>query len=349
GGRLSHPGGDPLTAQAVADLVGGRLCGAGELVLRRVRSLELAGSDDLSVCSGSRWLPALARTRAGAVLLPEELAESPGPATRIVVEDPMKSVAMVAAGLYPARPGPGVDATARIGAGAVIGAGCCVEAYAVIGAGAVVGDETIVGAQSVIGERAVIGPQCVIGPRVVVEREVTIGARVRVKSGAVIGGDGFGFISSVHGHDRVPQTGGCIIGDDVEIGSCTCIDRGSLDDTVIGAGTKIDNLVHIAHNVHLGRHCLVMMGVGVSGSTRVGDGVVLAGQAGLVGHIEIGDGARIGAQAGVIASVPAGATVSGYPARPHRDYLRAQAALFRLAEHVDALEELARKAEDAET
>ena len=118
---------------------------------------------------------------------------------------------------------------------------------------------------------------------------------------------------------------------------------------MIGAGTKIDNLVHIGHNVHLGRHCLVMMGVGVSGSTRVGDGVVLAGQAGLVGHIEIGDGARIGAQAGVIASVPAGATVSGYPARRHRDFLRAQAALFRLAEHVDTLEDIARKAEDAET
>lgn len=318
-------------------------------MLRRVRSLELAGPTELSVCAGTRWLEALARSQAGAVLVAEAQADAPGPATRIVVSDPMRAVAAVAARLYPTPPAPGVDPTARVGLGVVMGANCRIDAYAVIGDGVVLGDGVTVGAHTVIGNGTAIGQQAMLAAHVTVDRDVIIGERVRIKSGAVIGGDGFGFLSSANGHERIPQTGGCIIGDDVEIGSCSCVDRGSLDDTVIGAGTKIDNLVHIGHNVHLGSHCLVMMGVGVSGSTRVGDGVVLAGQAGLVGHIEIGDGARIGAQAGVIASVPAGATVSGYPARPHRDYLRAQAALFRLAQHVDALERLVRKADDVET
>src|SRR5690606_36304929 len=219
----------------------------------------------------------------------------------------------------------------------------------VIGDRVVLGADVVIGAHTVIGDDTVIGSGTILAPRVVIDRAVTIGERVIVKSGAVLGGDGFGFLSSRSGHDRVPQTGGCIIGNQVEIDSSSCVDRGSLDDTVIGEGTKIDNLVHIGHNVHLGRNCLVMMGVGVSGSTRVGDGVVLAGQAGLVGHIEVGDGARIGAQAGVIASVPAGATVSGYLARPHREYLRAQSALYRLAAHVDALEQLAKRAADGET
>ncbi len=133
----------------------------------------------------------------------------------------------------------------------------------------------------------------------------------------------------------------------MEVGANSCIDRGSLDDTVIGSGTKIDNLVHVAHNVRIGRNCLLMAGVGVSGSTRLGDGVILAGQSGVIGHVALGDGVRVGAQAGVISSIEAGATVSGFPARNHREFLRAQAALYRLAPHVAALEALLRREDDA--
>lgn len=317
------------------------------MTLRRVRSLERARPDELAVCSGPRFRTALATTAAGAVLLPAECAADPGPAVRIVVEDPMRAMVTVSRALQAAEePPPGVDPTARLGAGVRLGDGCRIEAGAVIGAGVIVGDRTTIGALAVVEAGVTLGSDVILGPRVVIHAGSRLGDRVRCKAGAVIGGPGFGFLSSEAGHERVPQLGGCILEDDVEVGSNSCIDRGSLDDTLIGQGTKIDNLVHVAHNVRIGRHCLLMAGVGVSGSTRIGDGVILAGQAGLVGHIEIGDGARVGAQAGVISSVPPGAAVSGYPARSHREYLRAQAALYRLAPHVAALEALLRRQTD---
>jgi UDP-3-O-[3-hydroxymyristoyl] glucosamine N-acyltransferase len=337
-----------MTAQAVADLVGGRLSGAGDLVIRRVRSLERAEPDELGVCSGGRWLAALAATRAGAVLMGADTADAPGPTTRIVVDDPMRAMAMVAAALSGQNgAGTGIDSTARIGAGVQLGAGCRVGAYAVIGNNVSIGAGVSVGPLSVIESDVKLGEDSVVEPRATIHSGAQVGARVLIQSGAVIGGQGFGFLSSPAGHERVPQVGGCILEDDVEVGAGSCIDRGSLDDTVVGQGTKIDNLVHVAHNVRIGKHCLIMAGVGIAGSTRIGDGVVLAGQAGLAGHLEVGNGARIGAQAGVISSVPDGASYSGYPARPHREALRAQAALYRLAAHVDALEALVDREDDA--
>lgn len=313
-----------------------------------VRSLERAGPTDLAHCAGARWLEALATTAAGAVLVAPEFAEAPGPATRIVVDDPTEAIVRVATAFHDRDDfDAGIDPTARIGAGATIGAGTRIEAYVVIGDDVTIGAGSRVGAHCVIEAGARLGNAVWLDAHVVVHHDVRLGDRVRCKSGAVIGGDGFGFLSSTKGHARIPQVGGCILEDDVDVGAGSCIDRGSLDDTVIGAGTKIDNLVHIAHNARLGRNCLVMAGVGVSGSTKVGDRVVLAGQAGLVGHIEIGDDARIGAQAGVIASVPPRGTVSGYPARPHREFLRAQAALYRLAPHIEALEALLNREPDA--
>jgi UDP-3-O-[3-hydroxymyristoyl] glucosamine N-acyltransferase len=330
-----------LTAQAVADLVGGRLSGPGEVVLSRVRSLALAGPEALAACAAPRWLEAMATSRAGAVLVGLEHAEAPGPATRIIVEDPRRAIATAAGVLHPdPLPVHGIAPTAIIGRGAVLGAGVRVGHHAVVGEDVVIGPGTVIGPHVVLESGVVLGGDVRLDPHVVVHAGSILGDRVHCQSGAVVGSPGFGFLSTASGHERVPQVGGCLIGDDVEIGAGSCIDRGSLEDTVIGRGTKLDNLVHIGHNVHLGQHCLVMAGVGVSGSTRIGDGVVLAGQAGLVGHIEVGDGARIGAQAGVIASVPAGGAVSGYPARPHREFLRAQAALYRLAPHVAALEAL---------
>jgi UDP-3-O-[3-hydroxymyristoyl] glucosamine N-acyltransferase len=167
-----------------------------------------------------------------------------------------------------------------------------------------------------------------------------LGARVNVHSGARIGSDGFGYVYHGGAHNKVPHVGGCVIGDDVEIGANTTIDRGSIDDTVVGRGSKIDNLVHLGHNVRIGERCLVMAQVGIAGSAVVGDDVIIAGQAGLGGHIRIGNGARIAGQAGVFGDVPAGETWSGYPARPHREALRASGALFRLAGMMRRLEKL---------
>jgi UDP-3-O-[3-hydroxymyristoyl] glucosamine N-acyltransferase len=163
---------------------------------------------------------------------------------------------------------------------------------------------------------------------------------VVVHSGARIACDGFGYVFREGRHEKIPHVGGCVIEDDVEIGANSTIDRGSIDDTVVGAGTKIDNLVHIGHNVRIGRLCLIMAQVGIAGSSRVGDGVILAGQVGLSGHLEVGDGARLGAQAGVFGNVPAGESWSGYPARPHREALRAHAALFKLSGMIKQLERL---------
>lgn len=335
-----------LTAQAVADLVGGRLSGDGAVPLGRVRSLERARPDELAVCSGPRFRDALAASRAGAVLLPPECADDPGPATRIIVDDPMRAMVRVATALEGSGPPAGIDPSAQIGTGVRLGAGCRVAAGVVIGDGVTIGDRTSIGPLTVIEAAVTVGADVALGPRVVVHHGSRLGDRVVCKAGAVIGGPGFGFLSSADGHARVPQVGGCHLEDDVEIGSNSCIDRGSLDDTVIGRGTKIDNLVHVAHNVRIGRNCLLMAGVGVSGSTRIGDGVILAGHSGVVGHVQIGDGARIGGQAGVISSVAAGESVSGFPARPHLEFLRAQVALYRLAPHVAALEALLRREQD---
>lgn len=282
------------------------------------------------------------------MLLPSECAGDPGPATRIVVAEPMRAMVRVAEALEGNQPDPpGIDPTARLGVGVQLGEGCRIGAGTVIGDAVTIGARTRIGPLSVVEAGVVIGRDAIIGPRVVLHAGSRLGDRVHCKAGAIIGGPGFGFLSSESGHDRVPQLGGCILEDDVEVGSNSCVDRGSLDDTLIGAGTKIDNLVHVAHNVRIGRHCLLLAGVGVSGSTRIGDSVILAGQAGVIGHIEIGDGARIGGQAGVTTSVPAGAAYSGFPARSHREFLRAQAALYRLAPHVAALEALLRDKRDA--
>jgi UDP-3-O-[3-hydroxymyristoyl] glucosamine N-acyltransferase len=336
-----------LTAQAVADLVGGRLLGDGTVVLRTIRALDSAGPEAISLAISPKYADQLRNCRAGLVLVPAELADAPGgPGSRVVVPDPYAAMVRVMGALFPpAAAGPGVDATARLGPGVVLGRDVSIGPFAVVGRDVRLGDRCVVAEGVSLGDEVTVGEDTVIGPRAVIYRETRIGSRVVIKAGAVLGGPGFGYLSDGSGHHRIPHVGGCLIEDEAEIGSNSCVDRGSVSDTVIGRGTKIDNLVHVGHNVRLGERCLVMAGVGIAGSTRIGNDVILAGHVGVTDHLVIGDGARIAAKSAVFGDVPAGAAFSGHPARPHRQFLRAQAALYRLAPIIADLERVAQEAE----
>jgi UDP-3-O-[3-hydroxymyristoyl] glucosamine N-acyltransferase len=331
-----------LTAQAVADIVGGRLLGDGTVRIHAVRPLDKAGPDALSLAVSSRYAVELGACKAGAVLLPEELAVSPSAVrARIVVADPYAALARVVRALFPEDPPPpGVDSTARIGAGTELGADVSIGPFAVLGRNVRVGARSRLAQHVTLDDGVTVGEDTVIGPGAVCYRGSRIGSKVVLKAGAVIGGEGFGYLSDRTGHHRIPHAGGCILGDEVEVGSQSCIDRGSIDDTVVGRGTKIDNLVQVGHNVQIGERCLIMAGVGIAGSTRIGNDVILAGHVGVTDHLVIGDRARIAAKSAIFGDVPAGASFSGHPARPHRQFLRAQAAMYRLAPIVDEVERL---------
>jgi UDP-3-O-[3-hydroxymyristoyl] glucosamine N-acyltransferase len=332
-----------LTAREVARLVGGELEGPADIALAGVAPLERARPGDLSLLVSSRYLPYFQHSSAGAVLLtPGFRNVSGGPATRIVVDDPRAAVQVLLAEMYPAEDERwGVDPTARVGAGARWDGRIRLGASAVVGRAAHLGEDCVIGAFAVVGEGSRIGNRCRIGPHALVAPGAVLGDDVVLKSGARVGGIGFGYVQAGSAHHPMTHIGGCVLGSGVEVGANTTIDRGSLGDTVVGAGTKIDNLVHVGHNVRIGQRCLIMAQVGIAGSTTVGDDVVLAGQAGLADHLSVGDRARVGAQSGIIGDIPPGATVSGYPARPHREVLRQAAALRRLAPLVDRLEAIA--------
>jgi len=334
-----------LTAQAVADLVGGRLLGQGAASISGVAALDRAGPGTLSFLASARYLSQFRSSRAGAVLLREEHAgEAEGPPTRIVVRDPGRAILLVIERLFPAPPVSWVvDSTARIGEGTTFAGDVSIGPHAVVGRHVRLGARCRVGPGAIIEDGVVIGDDSDIGAHAICHRGARLGQRVRLKAGAVIGADGFGFLPDRDGLNAIPHVGGCILEDDVHIGSNSCVDRGSIDDTVIGSGTKIDNLVHVAHNCRIGRGCLLMAGVGLAGSARVGDGVILAGQVGVGDHVTIGDRARVGGQAGVTGDVAPGTDVSGYPARAHREFLRGQAALYRVARIIDDLESLVTK------
>jgi UDP-3-O-[3-hydroxymyristoyl] glucosamine N-acyltransferase len=331
-----------LTAQAVADLVGGRLLGDGGVRLRAVRPLGRAGPDSLSFAVSSRYAAELGSSHAGAVLVPEELATGPsGPQTRIVVPDPYRALVRIIRALFPAEPSAiGIDPTARIGVGAVLGSDVFIGPFVVLGRNVQIGARSRLGPQVLLGDGVVVGEDSVIGPGAVCYAGSRIGSRVVLKAGAVVGGEGFGYLWDGKGHARIPHVGGCILEDDVEVGSNSCIDRGSIDDTIVGRGSKLDNLVQVGHNVHIGERCLIMAGVGIAGSTRIGNDVILAGHVGVADHLVIGDRARVAAKSAVFGDIPAGASMGGNPARTHRQFLRAQAAMYRLAPIVDDLERL---------
>lgn len=321
-----------MKASEIAKLVGGTLEGGADPDITGVAPLERAGPKELSFLAHPRYASYLGRSAAGAVLVAEALADrADGPRVRIVVNDVHRALATVLFRLYPEPElEPGIHPTAVVDGEAVLGQDVVVGPYAVIGRGARIGDRVRIGAHVVVGERCTVGDDVVLHPHVTLYPGVRVGPRSILHSGVRAGVDGFGYVPWDGANRKVPQVGECVIGADVEIGANTTIDRGSIGVTEIGDGVKIDNLVHVAHNVRIGEHSIVVAQVGIAGSTTVGRCVTLAGQAGIPGHVTIGDGATVAAQAGVFGDVPAGAVYSGYPARPHKEALKAQAALFRL-------------------
>jgi len=323
-------------------MVGGRLLGEGETTLRRVGSLDRAGEETLTFLASPKHLPEFRSSQAAAVLLTADLAKEPlGPRTRIVVDDPQRAMREAVLAMMPEpEPPTGVHPTASIGRGTTMGAGTTVGPHAVLGPDVRLGQRCRLGVGVVVEEGVTIGDDAVLDHNVVCYRGTTIGSRVWVKAGSVLGGTGFGFAPSTEGHLRIPHVGRCIIEDEVEIGSNCCVDRGTIDDTVVGRGTKLDNLIHVAHNVRIGERCLLMGGVGLGGSVTIGDEAILAGQVGVADHVVIGSSARVAAQSGVMGEVPPKATFGGTPARSHRLWLRGQVALDRLASIAGALEAL---------
>ena len=339
-----------LTALAIAEAAGGRLIGLPTAKVTGVAPLDRASPSDLSFLASAKYAPMFASSNAGVVLISPELEDAPGRcAARVIVERPQEALLGFLPRFHrPAPAQPGVHATAIVGRGVTLGRGVSIGPYAVIGDGATLGEAVVVGAQAVVGSGVSIGDGSQLYPSVTIYAGTRIGARCIVHSGVRLGSDGFGYVQRDGQHLKIPHVGRCIVEDDVEIGANTTIDRGSIDDTVIGAGTKIDNLVQIGHNVRIGKVCLIMAQVGIAGSARVEDGAMLLGQVGVSGHHTIGKGARIAAQAGVFGDIPAGETWSGYPARPHREALRAQAALFKLPSLLRRIERLLDHKTDSE-
>lgn len=324
----------PTVAEA-AKWVGGALSpdARPDRVLFEVAPIDAAGPEALTFLDNPRYLPQLEGSRAGAVLIAERYAARAPRGAAIVVAQPYRAMAEIMARVYPSavRPGSGfgqsgVSPAAHVHASARLEPGCVVDPGAVIGPGAEIGAGTTIASNAVIGPQVCIGRNGYVGAGSTVQCAL-VGDRVIIHPGVHIGQDGFGFAMGARGHLKVPQIGRVIIQDDVEIGAGTTIDRGANRDTIVGEGTKIDNLAQIGHNVVIGRHCVLVAQCGISGSTVLEDFVALGGQAGVAGHLRIGAGAQIAATSGVMNDIPARETWGGAPAQPLRDLFREVAVL----------------------
>ncbi|MFY9835767.1 MAG: UDP-3-O-(3-hydroxymyristoyl)glucosamine N-acyltransferase [Xanthobacteraceae bacterium] len=340
-----------LTTGEIAALTGAKLR-EGDPADRRIRNvapLDTAVSADVSFLDNSKYAGELARTQAGACLIvPRFAADAPRSLVVLETEQPYPAFVAVTRKLFPSllRPSSqfeekGHASSAQIDPTARIEAGVTIDPLALIGPRAEIGAGTLIGAGAVIGPDVCIGRNCAVGIHASILHAI-IGDRVIIHPGVRLGQDGFGFLPSPQGHQKIPQTRRVIIQDDVEIGANTTIDRGASRDTIIGEGTKIDNLVQIGHNVSIGRHCIIVSQVGISGSVTVGDYAMLGGQVGIADHLSIGEGAMVGARAGVMSNIPAGGRWGGFPAEPAIDWKRGQAIVRRLVRRGKA----ERKSED---
>ena len=324
----------PFSLKQLADIAGGELSeGAdGNAVFNDVAPLGQATSGDISFLDNKRYIDSYCTSKAGACIVDTSLAsKAPVGMHLVLMDDPYRGYAKVARAFYPlASIEENISNLSSIAETAKVAVGCRVDPGAVIGSGAEIGEGSWIGANTVIGPGVTIGKGCRIGPCVTIEC-AHVGAQVIIHSGVRIGQDGFGFAMGPQGHLKVPQLGRVIVEDDVEIGANATIDRGTGPDTIIGAGSKIDNLVQIGHNVRIGKACVIVAQVGISGSTRIGDFAALGGQVGIAGHLEIGAGVQIAAQSGVMRNIEPGQKMGGSPAQPFREWMRGIAMVEKLS------------------
>lgn len=328
------------TLSELASLLGGEVVGDGSPVIRGVAGIREAMPGDITFLANSRYEAHLNETRASAVICSREKREAALPL--LLVDNPYLAFQRAVRIFRPDqdRPAPGIHPSALVAADAVLGREVAIGPHCVVESGATIGDRVVLMHGCYVGHRVAIGEDSYCYPRVILREDCVLGARCTLHPGVVVGSDGFGFAFDDGRYHKVPQVGNVVIGDDVEVGANTTIDRATTHSTRIGDGTKIDNLCQIGHNVVIGRHCIVVAQVGISGSTELEDYVTLGGQAGLVGHIRIGKGAMVGAQSGVTKSVPAETVVTGYPASPHSMWKRLQAMFHRLPDLFQRTREL---------
>ena len=338
-----------VTIADIAKLVEGEIVGNGRIEITGCAGLKEAKEGDLSFLANPKYEPLAKQSKASAIIIPRQMS-LPGK-TVIRVDQPSlafskainhflkDSTPLIAAGIHP---------TAVIAKDAVLAKDVAIGPYVVIESKANIGEGTKILAHSYIGHHTRVGSHCLIYPHVTLREKVSVGDRVIIHSGTMVGSDGFGYVTVEGRHLKIPQTGTVAIENDVEIGANVTIDRARFDKTIIGEGTKIDNLVQIAHNVTIGKHCLIVAQVGVSGSSHIGNHVILAGQVGVIGHLTIGDGAVIAAQSGVTKSIKAGEQVFGSPAYPIREAFKNNAHIQRLDHYVQQLQDLKKKVEELE-
>jgi UDP-3-O-[3-hydroxymyristoyl] glucosamine N-acyltransferase len=329
-----------VTLADLAERLGCRLDGDGTIDVVRVAGIEDAGPGDLTFVANAKYLSKLAATRASAAIVDERVAGAPCALLR--TRQPYVVMAQAVGLLTPARhPAPGINALASIDPSADLGADVSIGAFATIGARTRVGARTVIYPHVVIGPDVVIGDDCVIHAQVSIRSEVVLGQRVVIQDAAVVGSDGFGFARRDDGsHLKIPQVGRVVIEDDVEIGAQSAVDRPAVGETRIGSGTKIDNLVQVAHGVKVGRHVLLAAQVGIAGSTSLGDGVIMAGQSGAAGHLRLGHGAIVNAKSAVTKDVGDGQHVAGIPAGEVAEWRESVVLVRRLPEIKQVLADL---------
>ena len=342
--KRQNPQSSRLTMKEIAELVGGGLKGDGDLWVSGISPVDEADGDQMAFLARKGYTRYAISSGARSFLVSSDLqAYVPSNTPCIIVEEPYRALGTLLKHFHPSESySPCVHSTAVIGQRVQLGNGVSVGPYAVIEDDVQVGDGCRIGSHCVIGRGSALGKECLLHPQVVTYEKTVLGNRVVVHSGVRLGSDGFGFTLVDDVHLKIPQVGRCVIEDDVEIGANATIDRGSLGDTVVGRGSKTDNLVHLAHNVKVGAGSLFAALVGVAGSTRIGKGVWMGGQVGVSDHLKVGDRARLAIATKLMRDVPGGQTVSGHPAREHREELKKQASLSRLPaliERIGILEE----------
>lgn len=337
------------TLKEIAKLINGEVVGRDDVVIRGACGIKEAAEGDITFLANPKYIPFIEKTHASAIITSREIESARKPIIR--TEDPSLAFAKIISLMEPeeVKHPRGIHPTAILGEHVSLGSEVAIGPYAVIADNVSIGDKTIIYAGCYVGHHSQIGSNTIIYPNVSIRERTGIGSRVIIHSGTVIGSDGFGFATIKGIHHKIPQIGTVIIEDDVEIGANVTIDRARFDKTLIGRGTKIDNLVQIAHNVIVGENSIIVAQAGISGSTIIGRNVTLAGQAGLVGHITVGDGAVVAAQGGVTKSIPANTTVSGYPAKPHHIAKRVNACVQNLPKLYEVVAQLKKKIAELES